>query len=332
MMSNRAWNCWVSAAFLFGGLVVVIFNYLVDPYEVFGHHYLRSGYAVNERFRKVNHLLRGDVQNDSYILGSSVMGVFDPDVASRITGHSFYNLSFLAGTPKEAFDTLRALKRHGKPIKEVLIGIDFYQFYERPRILPTNRPHPVVSAESWLSFYSSYLFASGLWQGLTRIAHHLQGQPSIFFDVDGTGMYHLYEYDRTRASNPEQYNRDHFQPNAWNGADIRWVEERFVEFAALCNWLDENKIEAKLFIHPFYRDTLATISDQSYLEFKARLLKIRPDIVDFSVARDIARDTSWYYDKRHYRAAVADMIMAAMFQRGDTFVVPGKSVVQSRRR
>ena len=33
-----------------------------------------------------------------------------------------------------------------------------------------------------------------------------------------------------------------------------------------------------------------------------------------------------------YRAAVADMIMAAMFQRGDTFVVPGKSVVQSRRR
>jgi len=117
MMSNRTWNYWVATAFLLGGLVVVMFNYFVDPYEVFGHHYLCSGYAVNERFRKVNHLLRGDVQSDSYILGSSVMGVFDPDEASRITGHSFYNLSFLAGTPKEAFDTLRALKRHGKPIK-----------------------------------------------------------------------------------------------------------------------------------------------------------------------------------------------------------------------
>lgn len=330
MMSNRTWNYWVAAAFLLGGLTVVMFNYFVDPYEVFGPPYLRSGYAVNERFRKVNHLLHNE-SHDSYILGSSVMGVFDPDVANRITGHSFYNLSFLAGTPQEAFDTLRGLKRHGKPIKEVLIGIDFYQFYERPRISPTNRPHPAVSGESWLSFYSSYLFASGLWQGLTRIAHHLQSQPSIFFDVDGTGMYHLYEYDRSRASNAEQYNRDHFQPNAWNRADIHWVEERFVEFAELCKWLDENQIDAKLFIHPFYRDTLSTISDKSYLEFKARLLKIRPDIVDFSVARDITQDKSWYYDKRHYRAVAADMIMAVMFQRGDTFVVPGKSAVQYSR-
>ncbi len=179
MMSNRTWNYWVAAAFLLGGLAVVMFNYFVDPYELFGHPYLRSGYAVNERFRKVNHLLHNE-SHDSYILGSSVMGVFDPDVANRITGHSFYNLSFLSGTPQEAFDSLRALKRHGKPIKEVLIGIDFYQFYERPHIMSTNRPHPAVSGKSWLSFYSSYLFASGLWQGLTRIAHHLQSQPSIF--------------------------------------------------------------------------------------------------------------------------------------------------------
>ncbi len=314
-MSNRAWNYWVAAAFLFGGLVVVMFNFLVDPYEVFGHVYLRSGYAVNERYRKMEHLLRDDVHYDAYILGSSVMGVFDPGTASRITDHSFYNLSFLAGTPQEAFDVLRALKRNGKPIKEVLIGIDFFTFYERPRLSPANRPHPEVSGESWASFYSSYLFAPGLWQGATRIAHHLQAQPSIYFDVDGTGMYHLYGFDRARAGDPAQYYKDHFLPNALNGANIRWVDERFVEFTELCKWLDDNGIKARMFIHPFYGETLATISEQSYREFRERLLRIRPDVVDFSGERAITQDKANYYDARHYRGEVADAVMHTVLQR-----------------
>lgn len=312
IVNHRSWNYWIAAAFLLGGLAVVTFNYLVDPYEVFGHGFLRSGYAVNERFRKVDHLLNEGDKHDAYILGSSVMGVFDPNVASRLTEYSFYNLSFLAGTPQEAFDALRALKQHGKPIKAVLIGIDFYTFYERPRMTPTFRPHPAISGESWPAFYGSYLFTSGLWEGTTRIAHHFQSEPAIFFDVDGSGMYHLYGYDRARTEYPAQYDRDHFQSNAWNGSDIRWVDERFVEFASLCRWLDNNGIEAKIFIHPYYQDTLSALSEQSYNEFKARILKIRPDIVDYSVSRDITQDKRWYYDKRHYRGEVADMIMASM--------------------
>lgn len=312
-MSHRAWNYWIVATFLIGGLAVVAFNYLVDPYEVFGHQYLRSGYAINERFRKVEHLMRDDVHHDAYILGSSTMGVFDPDTASRLTGHSFYNLSFLAGTPQEAFDTLRALKRSGKPIKEVLIGIDFFTFYERPQGNATTfRPHPLVSGESRTSFFGYYLFAAGLWQGGVRVVHHLNDSPSILFDVNGTGMYHLYDYDRARVEDPATYSAAHFQPKSLSGTEVRWIDDRFVEFENLCRWLDENKIEAKLFIHPYYQPTLETISDKSYREFKSRILKIRPDAVDFSVARGITQEQSWYYDKRHYRGVVADMVMASV--------------------
>lgn len=310
-MSNRAWNYWIAATFLIGGMLVAAFNYFVDPYEVFGHSYLRSGYAVNERYRKVEHLLRADDHHDAYILGSSVMGVFDPDTASRLTGYSFYNLSFLAGTPKEAFDALRALKREGKPIKEVLIGIDFFTFYERPNgVAPWGRAHPAVSGESQAAFFGYYLFASGMMQGATRVAHHIKESPSIFFDVDGTGMYHLYGYDKDRVADSAKYSQAHFQGGAWSGTEVRWIDERFTEFENLCRWIDANNIEAKLFIHPYYQPTLETISEKSYLEFKRRVLKIRPDVVDFSVARDITQNQSWYYDKGHYRGVVADMVMA----------------------
>ncbi|MGZ8256498.1 MAG: hypothetical protein ACXWTX_01875 [Gallionella sp.] len=310
-MSNRAWNYWVAATFFIGGLLVVAFNYFVDPYEVFGHSYLRSGYAVNERYRKVEHLLHDRHVHDAYILGSSVMGVFNPDTATKLTGHSFYNLSFLSGTPKEAFDALRALHRAGKPIKEVLVGLDFFTFYERPAgNSPMVRPHPVVSGESQTSFFGYYLFAPGLWQGATRIAHNFEASPSILFDVDGKGMYNLYGYDRERVADIAKYRLAHFAVSEWRGTDVHWIDERFEELAAMCQWLDENKIEARFFIHPFYRTTRETISEKSYGEFRSRVMKIRPGLVDFSDEREITEKQDLYYDKRHYRGVVADEIMA----------------------
>lgn len=315
-MSNRAWNYWVAATFFIGGMLVVAFNYFVDPYEVFGHSTLRSGYAVNERYRKVEHLLHDDHQHDAYLLGSSVMGVFNPDTASQLTGHSFYNLSFLSGTPKEAFDALRALKRAGKPIKEVLVGLDFFTFYERPAgNSPMVRPHPAVSGESPASFFGYYLFAPGLWQGATKIAHSFEATPSILFDVGGKGMYHLYGYDKERVADMAKYRLAHFAVSEWRGTEIHWVDERFDELAAMCKWLDENQIEAKFFIHPFYRTTRETISEKSFLEFKARVMRIRPDMVDFSEAREITEKQDLYYDKRHYRGVVADRIITKLLAR-----------------
>lgn len=313
-MAHRNWNLFVVAAFLLGGAAVVAFNYFVDPYEVFGHTYLRSGYAVNERFRKVDHLLHEPTAHDSFIMGSSVMGVFDPNKASQLSGRRYYNLSFLAGTPKEAFEVLRALKRNGHPVKEVLFGLDFFTFYEHPKgNSPMTRVHPLVSGETFASFYWPYLFSSGLWQGSTRIAHHFQASPSILFDVDGTGMYHLYDYDRRIATDHAQYIREMFPANQWGNADVDWIDERFDELSEFCHWLDDNGIRARFFIHPFYRETLNTVSNKSYAEFKTRLRKIRPGIVDLSRAEALMANPYWYYDKRHYRPPVADKILDLMF-------------------
>lgn len=312
MQLNR-WNRIIAGAFLIGGVAVTGFNYLVDPYEVFGNHFLRSGFSVNERYRKVEHLIQDTTPHDAYILGSSVMGVYDPATASRLSGHHYYNLSFMAGTPSDALAAVRTLKTHGKPIKEVIIGLDFYSFYEHPGNPDlAMRPHPLVSGESAASFWVAYLFASGIWQGATRIGHHLQAQPSIFYDVDHSGMYHLYELDQRIANDPEQYIKDKFAPKALRGVDVEWIDDRLKEFAELCRWLAENNIQAHIFVHPFYHETQAAISRRSYAELMVRLRKIYPGLVDFSAAR-ITQDPHWYYDKRHYRPAVAEQIMMQLY-------------------
>lgn len=313
-MLNKTWNRLIIGAFVIGGITVVSFNYFIDPYEVFKHQYLRSGYAVNERFRKIDHLLNDKTSHDAYLMGSSVMGLYDPAHASQLSGLNYYNLSFLAGTPNDAFAALRSLKEAGHPIKEIVYGIDFFTFYEHPKEnVPALRAHPLVSGESCSSFYSTYLFSSSVWQGTTRIAHHFQDQPSIYFDVDGSGMFHLYDYDRRINADHPRFIHETFTANQWGNVNVDWVDSRFDEFAEFSRWLDANGIRARFFIHPFYRDTLNTISVNSYAEFEARVRKIRPDVVDFSDMSTITSNPIWYYDKRHYRPVVANRIMDILF-------------------
>lgn len=54
----------------------------------------------------------------------------------------------------------------------------------------------------------------------TRIEHHFQAEPSIYFDVDGTGMYQLPGYARDRARDPVGYEAVHLKAGSWRGMDV----------------------------------------------------------------------------------------------------------------
>lgn len=313
-ISLRSWNLSVIFAFVFGGLGVAAFNYYVDPYEIFNQPYLRSGYSVNERYRKVEHLLNIEQHYDGFIMGSSVMGLFDPAHASLDSGLSYYNLSFLAGTPHEALQTLRALKTKEILPKEILFGLDFFTFYELDKATtPLTTMHPLVTGASRTSFYLDYLFSSGLWQGLSRIEHHLAKQPDIFFNVDGDGTYRLYGYERRIKDDHDAFIKSKFAPSTPTAANVIWVPERFAEFEAFSHWLDDNKIHARFFIHPLYKDSLNTVSSKSYGEFVSRVRAIRSDVVDFSGTDCVTHNPFWYYDKHHYQPVVANKIMDVLF-------------------
>ena len=124
---EKAWTRWsttVVSIAVAGMLGVGAMNYLVDPYEIFGTSKLRPGVTVNDRYGKIEHLLANPGRYNGLILGSSVMGVFNPSVADqKLPGHRFYNLSYFGGTPEEALNTLKALVAlFGKFVISDLIG------------------------------------------------------------------------------------------------------------------------------------------------------------------------------------------------------------------
>lgn len=293
-------------------VAIVLFNVFVDPYEIFGIVSYRGGFAPNERFNKVDYLLAHSEKYDSFIVGSSVMGQFNPRLLElKRPGQRAYNLSFLRGTPAEALDTLRTLQANGVRIKEIVMGIDVFPFIESSEYVePFRRPHPAVSGESVASFYLSYVFTSGLVQGINRLSHAFEPQPKIAFDLRGTGEYRLLSYDREILKDQSSFIKRQMAPIAdAKRAKFVWVQKRFDELQALKEWLAAGGIRAEFFIHPLHHSTLDLIEQASLTEFRSRVVSILGPVPDYSRTDRITHDDRNYYDRKHYRPFVAEEIL-----------------------
>lgn len=311
-MQIPSWNALAVGMLALAGFVVPAFNLVLDPYGVFGVSWPRSSHAMNERFLKMEHLLAHKDRHNAFILGSSVMGSFDPQVAdSRAPGRRFYNLSFMAGTPQEALQALQALKRAGVHIDEVLMGLDVFAFRESDAVdRPDRRLHPSVQDQSRLTWLSSYLFAASFADGLTRITQNL-GAERIRFDIGGNGRYVLVAQEVELARDPEAYARQHLEMNKAGAQPtrIQWVESRFTEFSQLVSWLQAERVQARFFIHPVNNRVLAAYSPASLSEFRRRLVEIAGPMPDF-MGDPVAGADEFYLDLKHYSPVLATRVMA----------------------
>jgi len=314
----REWNKWAVAGIIAAAAFVPAFNYLVDPFDVFGSRLLKPGYSLNQRYLKVEHVLADKARYNAFLVGSSAIGLLDPQKASEMRpGMHYYNLGFLGGTHSEVYKVLRALKAAGVQIDEVTVGIDVFPFVQ------SDTPgdmlhHPLVEGISRTTFFTRYLFASTVWQGLNKIEHNFRQHPSIVYDIDHSGQYFLVEYDRQIAADHDAYISTKFR--ATNAAvtpkRVPWVDSRFDEFEAFVQWLNRERIEAVFFIHPFHHSRRMLFPDEAMAEFRKRIEDaVGHPVKDYSGTRSITDDDRNYYDKRHYRKHVADFVLQDVLSR-----------------
>ena len=312
-MDWNNWNTRLSVLLETLLLTVVGFNYFIDPYGVFETRWLtRDSYNVNERYLKVEHILHERSRYDSFILGDSAMDVFDSRTADRLShGQHWYNLSFLGGNAGEALAVLRAIKQQGVSIREVIFGVDMIPYWEnRGNASGFLRMHPAVTGESRVSFLVRSLFASSFLEGINRIENSIQPEPAVAYDINSTGRLMLLRYERELASDPEAFRRRQFRGDAKIQAnDIVWIDQRFRELAELKAWLEEHRIAAQFFIQPYHHETRAWVSPRSYQEFCDRILQILGTVPNFSVISEITDDDRNYYDPKHFRPEVSDLIL-----------------------
>ena len=315
--AHRRFNRWVLVGVygvLFG---VMALNAIIDPYRVFRLVEWGSGYTDNERYNKVAHLIDHVDQHDAFIVGSSRMGLYDPNDLNQLRpGRDYYNLAAFGGSAQDALLMLRAIQAHGVIIREVVFGIDLFPFLEPPgEVTPAYRHHPAASGQSYAAFFASYLFSPSVTHAFLKLQHTRMAEPDLEFDFAGNGRFYLRRWDREIAADPEAYTATAFKASREppKSREVVWNAARFDELGALMSWAEQSGVSLYVFVQPHHHSELKHYTRETLVNFQQRVSAVTGDIPDFTVHADWSLNNDWYYEPKHYRPELAREVMNALF-------------------
>lgn len=327
------------AALVAGGIAgwsLPVWNVVVNPYQIFktkysiGERYASS--TTNERFLKVEYLVneatktspnssnmivgqindespRNSVKTlsttpDAYLVGSSIMGLVDPNLVNRyFLNRHFYNLAFLAAKPDEILATLQGLKRQGVTIKTVVYGLEPIAFTDIKSYGPAYQLHPEAGHQNRQRIMFDYLFVPSLSDGFSRLVTAFSGKASVRYDIEGTGRYYLERYDQEIKKDHGAFIRKQFPPNAKPVKAPPWIDSRFEDFRKLVLWLKDETIDTKIYLNPLHPYIAEAYGAERLAEFKQRITELIgqdsiQDCTELLLGDDVNRR---FYDYRHFR-------------------------------
>lgn len=311
-MSWRAYN-WLYAMLSISLLILVVaLNIFADPFGVFKTQIVLNGPQTNERYLKTEHLL-GSERYDTLLLGSSRVGVLPPSMLGELLpGEKIYNYSFFYAKPNEILLSMRHLKRKGLLPKRVIMGIDMYPYNKKFKT-PDNYQfscHPDVSGENKALFYLRYLFYNPLYS-IFKQWTNIYTDPYLRFNFEQGNQTYLI-LPKNRAEN----DGDHASKE--DASSIEWDDSKFLELAALVNYLIQNHVQVHLYTHPvsYLDDTNYPLADR--LEFIKRVDSvIKTEVVHYAGVSQYTFSSGVWYDHSHYNAQTAlEIIEGVLIKKG----------------
>ncbi|MCX7101196.1 MAG: hypothetical protein NTX38_06810, partial [Methylobacter sp.] len=249
---------------------------------------------------------------DSYIVGSSIMGLVDSSLVNQyFHDRHFYNLAFLAAKPDEILATLRGLKRDGVTIKTVVYGLEPIAFTDIKSYGPAYQLHPEASEQSRQRVVFDYLFASSLSDGFYRLMTSINGNPSVRYDIEGTGRYYLERFDQEIEKDHDTFIRKQFPINAKPVKAPPWIDNRFDDFRELARWLKDERIDAKFYLNPLHPYVAKAYGIERLAEFKQKITQLTGmdginDCTAILMGDEVNRR---FYDYKHFRPTEASKVI-----------------------
>ncbi len=280
---------------------------------MFGVPWKHQGNSVNERYRKVEFLIRHPRAHDAFLVGSSLMGAIEPsEVALRlgdINAGRFYNLSFFSAQPAEILAVLKTLAANGVAVRRIVYGLEPIAFSDPKNHGAAYWQHPWVIGDSKLKFWLKNLATSSL--SLRPGADKLRDNwtdPSIRFDIETTGRFHWVRYEREIQANHARFIAEKLRPTLSTAGP--WIEPHFSDFGELVAWLRQNQVESHLYLNPLHPNLSLAYGPVRLKEFKDRLIQAGTleQLPDCTHLFDQGANPV-YYDFKHFRPLVAGQVL-----------------------
>lgn len=337
-------------------LTAIAFCYYIDPFSVYGRTYIREGISVNSpgftgQLKMGKAIAIKQRKPEVIILGSSrsAFGFSTQSAEKYFPAKNIYNLSYPG---INIYENLRYLQHTValSPVKQVFIGLDFYQFHGgRPPERTFSEERLAVDINNQPSGSASKDLISTLLSG-----------DAVFYSIKvATG---LCNWGDVYLPNGFK-SKDH--PGGWSGkfidSEADYVDKTYTiptftystldkqsstldYFRKIVQLAHEHHIDLQFFISPSHARQWEVIGQlglwEQWEDWKRTMLEITEQesarylqpvfpIYDFSgysqystetVPRthDPAQAMHWYSDSSHYRQALGDIVLNTMLKDSGT--------------
>ena len=307
-------------------------NYLVDP-QGFNNKVLinnintkkYSNTSMTTRF-KANILENGKF--DTIMLGTSRIGVMDPNVVNKYLNSNTFNLEY-PGSNTVIQNKFFKYANHFNDVKYLVYGIDFMAFNEN-RIIK-NDFKEFYDLEKHIDNFNKipnfdlyFNIETFIKSGNIVIKNILNRQKSepIYLSENGMRDYRNFIEDNEKGTLKldEEINNSissYFSNKATSVyKNYKFSYEYLEYFKDTIKFCKENNIKVFVYIPPMYAKHFDAINSAEYFDefelFKKELIKIT-DYIDFTGHNTISENKNNYWDSSHLRVEMTEQIMAKIF-------------------
>lgn len=280
-------------------VIIAGINYYFDWFGVFHINLKTQDITPNERFVKIQHVLKNKDKYDSFIFGSSRGNLVDPTLFKN---GKYYNLSAEVLSPYEVERTIKFLLKNDIKIKNIVYVAESNTLRFHKRFMAQSSTsdiihlyYPVNIFEKTI-FYSAYLFYCPI------------------IDKSKRDKWKLGEYIETYGTNASRLRKEEAE-NASTQKDLKpkrdflySYDERTIfvlkEIDDLCK---KNNINYTLLFAPEYSKNYLLNSPNGFIKKKKRLARYT-SFYDFSGINEITTNTANFSFSEHFTIKVGDMI------------------------
>ncbi|MFZ4523316.1 MAG: hypothetical protein ACOYNC_16525 [Bacteroidales bacterium] len=302
---------------LFKGLIILllifspllIFNIVIDPYGIFLNFNKYIPMEPNKRFIKMRYILRHPKKYHSFIFGSSRVNFINPD---NIHDARYFNMTYSNGAPRDHYEDVQIMVRHGVKIKNLLIGVDFLSLLENTEPVENDllrQGYPVSWGDKF-NFYKSYiLFRPD--KDVIKIAFSKGEIDRSRLLENGTVKATLEDSGIEENIAEHVAARKFFIPFSTYKKHPD-TDGALREIANLIRFSRENHINIRFFIQPTHCVTYLNMNLEAYFIALTKLASLT-DFDDFSGLNSVAVNSYYFHEASHYRRKTGDLIIARMF-------------------
>lgn len=292
--------CFVTT-FVFGMILVMVYNYISDPYSYFEKEY--SSEKVEQQYYKCRKV--GNSDYNCYIIGGSNSGSINPDLISDYTGYNCFSMTFSKGNCYNYCEYARYLVEDCNAECIVLHLSSTECIYEGDK-----NADELVRSPKWIT--------GNKFDTLTETMSFLTKKPFTKVPVDNhklfeNGMYDWTYYENIYKQDPKYYVDNYVVPGyqdcvndlSETSIDSDIVEDNLMYIEKIKKLCDENDVELIVINGAAFIQKRYQFECNDYYDYLERLTKI-VDVWDFSGFTEINKNPYNFYDREHYSYDVAD--------------------------